>query len=29
MAEVMVSRDLFQQILDAIGALRPAPPTRC
>jgi len=29
MAEVMVPRDLFQQILDAIGALRPAPPTRC
>jgi len=29
MAEVMVSRYLFQQILDAIGALRPAPPTRC
>jgi hypothetical protein len=28
MAEVMVSRDLFQQILDAIGALPPAPPTR-
>ena len=29
MAELMVSRSLFQQILDAIGALRPAPPTRC
>jgi hypothetical protein len=29
MAEVMVARDLFKQILDAIGALRPAPPTRC
>ena len=29
MAEVMVSRDLFQQLLDAIRALRPAPPTRC
>jgi hypothetical protein len=28
-AEVMVSRDLFQQILDAIGALRPLPTARC
>jgi len=29
MAEVMVSRGLFQQILDAIAALRPLPPARC
>lgn len=29
MAEVMVPRDLFQQILDAIAALRPLPPARC
>ena len=29
MAEVMVPRTLFQQILDAIAALRPAPPARC
>jgi hypothetical protein len=29
MAEVMVSRDLFQQILDAITALRPLPAVRC
>ena len=29
MAEVMVSRDLFQQILDAIAALRPSPLPRC
>ncbi|MDA0224487.1 MAG: transposase, partial [Proteobacteria bacterium] len=29
MAEVMVSRGLFQQILDAITALRPLPPARC
>jgi hypothetical protein len=29
MAEVMVSRDLFQQILDAIAALRPSPVVRC
>ena len=29
MAEVMVSRGLFQQILDAIAALRPLPPVRC
>ena len=29
MAEVMVSRGLFQQILDAIAALRPWPPARC
>jgi hypothetical protein len=29
MAEVMVPRDLFQQILDAIAALRPSPPVRC
>ena len=29
MAEVMVSRGLFQQILDAITALRPSPPARC
>jgi hypothetical protein len=29
MAEVMVSRELFRQILDAIAALRPLPPVRC
>ena len=29
MAEVMVSRGLFQQILDAIAALRPLPAVRC
>jgi hypothetical protein len=29
MAEVMVSRGLFRQILDAIAGLRPLPPTRC
>ena len=29
MAEVMVSRGLFQQILDAIAALRPLAPPRC
>ncbi len=29
MAEVMVSRSLFQQILAAIAALRPTPPARC
>jgi hypothetical protein len=29
MAEVMVSRGLFQQIPDAISALRPLPPARC
>jgi hypothetical protein len=29
MAEVMVSRGLFQRILDAISALRPLPPVRC
>ena len=29
MAEVMVTRGMFQQILDAIAALRPLPPTRC
>ena len=29
MAEVMVPRGLFQQILDAIAALRPLPPARC
>ncbi len=29
MAEVMVPRGLFQQILDAITALRPLPPARC
>ena len=28
-AEVMVSRGLFQHILDAIAALRPLPPARC
>lgn len=29
MAEVIVSRDSFQQILDAIVAFRPLPPARC
>ena len=29
MAEAMVTRGLFQQILDAIAALRPLPPVRC
>ena len=29
MAEVMVSRGLFQEILDAIAALRPVPAVRC
>jgi hypothetical protein len=29
MAEVMVSRGLFRQILDAIAALRPLPAVRC
>jgi hypothetical protein len=29
MAEVMVSRALFQKILAAIAALRPLPPARC
>ncbi len=29
MAEVMVSRGLFQEILDAIAALRPLPAVRC
>jgi hypothetical protein len=29
MAEVMVPRELFQQILAAIGTLRPSPPVRC
>jgi hypothetical protein len=29
MAEVMVPRGLFQQILDAIAALRPLPQARC
>ncbi len=29
MAEVMVRCALFQQILDAIAALRPLPPSRC
>jgi hypothetical protein len=29
MAEVMVSHDLFKQILDAIAALRPSPLPRC
>jgi len=29
MAEVMVPRDLFQQILTAIAALRPLPSVRC
>ena len=29
MAQVMVSRGLFQHILNAIAALRPLPPARC
>ena len=29
MAKVMVSHDLFKQILDAITALRPSPLPRC
>ena len=29
LAEVMISRDLFQHILGAIAALRPPPPARC
>ena len=29
LAEVMVSRGLFQQILNAIATLRPSPPARC
>jgi hypothetical protein len=29
LAEVMISRDLFQHILGAIAALRPLPPARC
>jgi hypothetical protein len=29
MAEVMVPRALFQQILDAMAALRPETPRRC
>ena len=29
MAEVMVPRTLFQEILGAIAALRPLPPARC
>jgi hypothetical protein len=29
MAEVMVSRGLFQEILDAIATLRPLPAVRC
>jgi hypothetical protein len=29
MAELIVPRPLFQQILDAITALRPSPPARC
>ena len=29
MAEVMVPRALFQEILGAIAALRPLPPARC
>ena len=29
LAEVMVSRDLFREILAAIAALRPRPPARC
>ena len=29
MAEVVVSRSLFRQILAAIAALRPSPPARC
>jgi hypothetical protein len=28
MAEVMISRGVFQQVLDAIGALRPLPSAR-
>jgi len=28
MAEVMISRRMFQQVLDAIGALRPLPSAR-
>ena len=29
MAEVMVPRGMFQEILGAIAALRPLPPARC
>jgi hypothetical protein len=29
MAELMVSHELFKQILDAIAALRPSPLPRC
>ena len=29
LAEVMVTRGLFQQILTALAALRPSPPVRC
>jgi len=29
MAEVMVTRGLFEQILAAIARLRPLPPARC
>ena len=29
MTEVIVSRGLFQQVLDAIAALRPLPAVRC
>ncbi len=29
MAEVMVPRRLFREILAAIAALRPSPPARC
>ena len=29
MAEVMVSRGLFQEVLDAIATLRPLPAVRC
>ena len=29
MAEVLVPRALFQQVLDAIAGLRPSPPARC
>ena len=29
MAEAIVPRDLFEQILGAIAALRPLPPSRC
>jgi hypothetical protein len=29
MAEVMVPRGLFREILAAIAALRPPPPARC